>query len=208
MHTDYMPTKIDIIIDKSGSMGSRKQQIVQGYNQFIQKQRILGGECTVSTFFFSDEITVLFENQPISDTRDLARHEYEPDGMTALRDALGHVYERILNDDDHDTRRIVFILTDGMENASQRVSPERLQELRHQVSTKAEIIYMGSNQDAIAVGENIGAPRGSSLNYDDDLLLDAMDSIGRALTRARTEGTAVEFTDVERLRSSGETVRL
>lgn len=203
-----MHTKIYILIDRSGSMTCRARQVMIGYNEFLRKQKALqleGATCDVSTYFFSDTISIHQEDRPLGETLDLTIEQYQPDGMTALFDATAHIYRRILDEEDIDgLRRIVLILTDGMENASQEVTSGALETLRTAVSAKAEIIYMGSNQDATAVGEGVGATREASLNYNDENLLHAIDSAGNAITRVRTGATpTITFTEVERARSSG-----
>ena len=209
MSTTTTATHLYIILDRSGSMTPRRREVVRGYNQFLETQKALGDDCRVSVYFFSDTLTIHHEDRAITETPNLDLEEYHPCGMTALRDALGHVYARIADaPNDENLRRIILILTDGMENASKHVSKERLEELRGIVSNKAEIIYMGSNQDAIAVGDHVGATREASISYNDNHLLDAMDTLAIAVTRARTEGIDVRFTDMERMRSSGDTVRL
>lgn len=130
--------------------------------------------------------------------------DYQPTGMTALRDAMGHVYRRIAGETDTiPTRRIVLILTDGEENSSVSVSAEELEALRKKIADRTEIIYMGSNQDAMAVGRDVGATRDSSLDYDDDRLMNAMATVGDAVVRARSGSRPIEFTDIEREISSG-----
>jgi len=206
-------TKIYIVIDRSGSMIPRRRDVIDGYNQFLQKQKELqvpDETCDVSTYFFSDFVDTIKEDCDLCTITDLTITSYVPSGLTALLDATAHVYRRILKESDtRVVRRIVVILTDGQENASIETTTEQLEQLRNRVATKAEIIYMGSNQDAITNGAEVGATRGSSMGYDDDHLLDAMDSLGNAVARARSDPTrhdTIHFTNVERSRSMGSNV--
>jgi len=191
----------------------RRHMVIDGYNQFLQKQKELqvpDETCDVSTYFFSDFVDTIQEDCDLSTITNLTITSYVPSGLTALLDATAHVYRRILKESDTSVvRRIVVILTDGQENASIETTTEQLEQLRNRVATKAEIIYMGSNQDAITNGAEVGATRGSSMGYDDDHLLDAMDSLGNAVARARTDPgrhDTIRFTDVERSRSVGSNV--
>jgi len=196
--------KIHLLIDQSGSMCSRRLSIVKGYNDFLQKQKdilVEDEECYVSTYMFSDMINVLYEDVSLSDVPVLSTEDYEPGGSTALWDSTAFIYKKILESEEI-ARHIVVILTDGEENASRTTTKKALAELKQCVSSKAEIIYMGSNQDAIANGLDIGADQGTSLNYDDNNLLDAIESLGQAVRRGRT-GDDLRFTPVERARSSG-----
>jgi hypothetical protein len=103
-------------------------------------------------------------------------------------------------------KRILLVMTDGEENSS-RMSSQQLQALMEETKDKVEIVYMGSNQDAILNGQNYGARQSASLLYADDSLGEAMratsGAVGRVLSgRTRT----VEYTDLERGSSAGTTI--
>jgi len=83
---------------------------------------------------------------------------------------------------------------------------DQLQALMEETKDKVEIVYMGSNQDAILNGQHYGARQGANLLYTDDSLGEAMratsGAVGRVLSgRTRT----VEYTDLERNFSAGTT---
>ena len=201
--------KIYLLLDKSGSMRNRSLTVVQGYNQFLQSQKDLcveGETCDVSTYFFSDTITTIHEDVPLSEIPSLTLLQYRPHGSTALRDAIASIYQKILDSRDAvATRRIVVILTDGGENASTKTSVEDLERLKSKVASRTEILYLGSNQDALTVGQEIGATGEASLNYNDENLLEAIESVGRAVSRGRSGGDALNlrFTNIERAQSMG-----
>jgi hypothetical protein len=148
------------------------------------------------------------EQIPLYDVPELRLEDYVPYGSTALYDSLALVLFRAqaatLRDEAEGkiNRNIVVVITDGLENASEHVNRIKLAEITAQ--TKAEIIYLGSNQDTRAVSQELGIPAESSLDYRDDNILDAIDSLGNAVLRARSGQTSrIEFTEVERGRSSG-----
>lgn len=200
--------KIYFLLDQSGSMRFRAPTVVHGYNQFIQSQKDLhveGETCDVSTFFFSDSMVMIHKDVPLGDVQPLTLGDYCPHGSTALRDATACLYQKILDRKDTvPTRSIVVILTDGCENASMRTSMADLERLRSRVATRAEILYLGSNQNVMMVGREMGAAPERSLSYQDENLLDAMDSAGRAVSRGRSGGgLGLRFTHLERARSVG-----
>jgi len=198
--------KIYLLLDRSGSMRNRSLTVVQGYNKFLQSQKDLcveGETCDVSTYFFSDTLMTIHEDVPLSEIPSLTLLQYRPHGSTALRDAIASIYQKILESRDAvATRRIVVILTDGGENASTKTSVEDLERLKSKVASRTEILYLGSNQDAVAVGQEIGATRETSLNYNDENLLEAIESMGRAVSRGRSGGNG-RFTNIERAQSMG-----
>ena len=200
--------RIYILVDASGSMQSRKSTVINGYNKFIKEQRELATphqECFISIYFFNTKLNTIHDNAPLADIPDLTKEDYTPQDLTALRDATADVYQKILENaaSSPEDRRICVILTDGEENASEKTSVQELKDLRDKVKTVAEIVYMGSNQDAFENGDHVGATKDTSLSYNDDNLLEAIHSMGNAVGRARSNGEAIEFTRVERDVSSG-----
>ena len=62
---------------------------------------------------------------------------------------------------------IFSILTDGYENASSKFNQEQIfSKIRHQEDKyNWNFIYLGANQDAIAVGNSLGILKGDSLSF-------------------------------------------
>lgn len=48
-------TEIMLILDKSGSMESMQPFIISTFNEFIESQKRLSGECSMSMVLFSDK---------------------------------------------------------------------------------------------------------------------------------------------------------
>jgi hypothetical protein len=199
---------LDILLDESGSMMDRRKVVLSGLKEFFQDQKMNlphGVSCSVSLHVFNTTLRTLFQNRPLEEVEDLQPHEYVPQRSTALFDAFGSrlEYFKTVGTDPH-TKRLILVVTDGEENASQTVSLETLKGLVKDTENIVEVVYMGSNQDAILNGRHLGATRGASLNYNDESLGDALratsSAIGRVVNgRSRT----VEYTSVERSTSSG-----
>lgn len=194
---------IDLLIDESGSMYSRKDIVISGLNEFLQEQRkkiqATGGQCTVSMYFFSTDMKTIFEDKDIFQVLDISTSDYEPDGCTALHDAFGEILQKIKDQPLKDRSRILLVMTDGQENSSVRITPKALQNLIEDTKDDVKIVYMGSNQDAIANGQFLGADLRSSLQYSDDLLEDAIRATSQAIGRVVTgESETIEYTQCER----------
>jgi uncharacterized protein YegL len=199
-------SRIYILVDESGSMLSKTAIVVNGFNEFIKRQKeiaVANDECTVSTYFFNKHIKTIYEDVPIADVKQLEWYQYVASSSTALRDATCHVFNKVLETADNTDRTIILILTDGQENSSIHTTPEQLKELQEQVQKVAEIVYIGSNQDAVANGQVIGATKETTLSYVDDNLHEAIFCMGSAVSRARSSGNRVAFTQLERSASSG-----
>lgn len=114
-------THIEIIIDESGSMASIKKDMEGGYNTFIEDQKKLGGECTVSQTVFSNNYKRQFSMLPL---KDVPPYQLRPSGSTALLYTMVEVIDELgrqlasLPEDQRPERILVVTITDGEENCS------------------------------------------------------------------------------------------
>ena len=165
-------THILCIVDRSGSMQPIAGDAMGGYNTFIESQRRLPGEAVLSLVLFDHEYQRLCDAVPLAEAPMLDAGNYVPRGTTALLDAIGRGIEQLraagVRDGAPRERVIVAILTDGYENAStdytQAMVAGRIDEMR--LKHDWEFIYLGANQDAIAVAAqmNIRADRSASFD--------------------------------------------
>lgn len=131
--TIKMTNHIALVIDKSGSMGSLRSEMVSAVNGFgdVIRDRAAkdGSTTTVSLITFSGIIKTIYLGADASALKTLTTAEYCPDGTTALLDAVGMTVEelrKLPNADDPSTSFLVIALTDGEENASTRYNKTRL----------------------------------------------------------------------------------
>lgn len=163
-------SEVIIVLDRSGSMESIKNDMEGGLKTFIEKQKLDPGECFVSLYQFDTEYETVFENKNIQDVESI---KIFPRGSTALFDAIGKatnsVGERLSKTSDEDRpETVIFVaITDGQENSSKEFkSPQIKDMVSHQTDKyNWKYLFMGANQDAILNGQNIGVVHGSSLNY-------------------------------------------
>jgi len=81
------------VIDKSGSMYNNQEDVVNGFNSVIEEQKKnTDGRVTVSLFTFSDKV---HDDYLGKDIDDIGKFVYEPDGLTALNDGIGHAIDRV-----------------------------------------------------------------------------------------------------------------
>ena len=203
-----MKTDITIVLDRSGSMQGIAEATITGVNSFINAQRKVEGECVVSLTQFDDQYDPIYTARPLQDVPELNGITFVPRGMTALLDAIGRTItrtgERLAAT--HETRRpakvIFVIMTDGAENVSKEYTRARVNEMiAHQRSKYSwEFVFLGANQDAIAVGASMGIPAASSMTY-------AATAAGTASTFASTSnyvsnlraGHVAAFSDSDRI---------
>lgn len=156
------PNKVEvaIILDRSGSMQSIKDDMEQGFQAFLEEQRKLPGDLSISLYQFDEKFEVIYEDRSVKDVTSL---ELRPRGMTALFDAVGKaatlIGERLAAkvEADRPGGVIVLVITDGQENSSQEFKKEQIQEIvKHQTEVyKWQFMYLGSDlstsQDAAAI---------------------------------------------------------
>ena len=166
---------IELLLDRSGSMETIKTDMEGGIKTFLNEQRAARGLATFALRQFDDRYEVVIQPTPLDLVRN-DRIKLVPRGMTALLDAMGKSiteageYLASMDEDDRPEHVFFVIVTDGLENASHEWSKDKISEL---VKAQTEqygwnFIYLGANQDAIAVAGDIGIAGANTMNYRDD----------------------------------------
>jgi Mg-chelatase subunit ChlD len=155
---------IHIVLDRSGSMESIWSDVKGGFDRFIEEQKQFDADVTLT--YFDDAFGTAFVNSPIKNVKKLNSYkEITPRGSTALYDAVGMSIQSV-KDKASNYDKIVFVVyTDGMENASKEFDSKKVKNLITKFRDKWQFIYLGSNQDAWAVGTGLGFYGQSTLTY-------------------------------------------
>lgn len=165
-------TEIVFILDRSGSMSGREQDVIGGFNRMIAKQQKKPGECHVSTVLFNGNSKVLHNRVPISSVRPLTEDEYFVGGNTAYFDALGrgiqhHIsVQRHLSEDKRAEKVLFVVMTDGEENSSREFDARNLKRLIEEEQEKWdwEFVFIGAGIDAIQAAKDIGIKAENAIN--------------------------------------------
>ena len=157
---DTKNTEILVITDRSGSMGTIANDVIGGYNRFLEEQKEVEGDAKVTFVQFDDHYEVVYEGKPLSAAPNLDNKTFVPRGMTALYDALGKTLstqkQRIEKEAWADLV-IVCVITDGQENASHEYTNATVKPLIKDAEDRGwKFIYLGANQDSFAVTQNLG----------------------------------------------------
>lgn len=165
-------TELVFILDKSGSMYSLTEDTIGGFNSLIAKQRGQEGECLVSAVLFSSESSVLYDRVPLEKIPEMTRKDYVAQGCTALIDAIGDAVHHIGNiykyarAEDVPAHTVFVIITDGMENASQRYSAGQVREMIGKKKAEGwEFLFIGANIDAVETAAHFGIDRDRAVDY-------------------------------------------
>jgi hypothetical protein len=171
INTHY--SEIAFVLDRSGSMECCQQAAIAGFNQFLDDQQKTEGLAKLTLVLFDDEYLVAVSSVPAQEVVPLADDTYQPRGCTALLDAIGKTVDDLglrlaaLAEKDRPGQVIVAILTDGLENASQRFNWKEIAgKIKHQTDTyKWIFLFLGANQDAIATAANLSIAANNAASY-------------------------------------------
>ena len=162
-------TALLLVIDRSGSMQSIRDDMIGGLQGMLDAQAALPGRATVDIVTFDTEVELQCSMVDISE----ARIQLEPRGSTALHDALGDAITGFgaaldaLPEIARPDVVQVIVVTDGHENASRRYSAAQVRELveRQQRDHGWEFVFLGAGQDAVLTGTRLGFDAGSSMTF-------------------------------------------
>lgn len=165
------PTVVNFILDKSGSMSSMRETVIDGFNEYVDNLRDKPNILFSFTLFDSDDVEHRYVVEPVKDVDELTRDNYVPGAATPLfdavcstiyasRDKLDKAYKKYSS--------LVVVMTDGMENASQEYSMQDFVKLKKELEGKGNwtFVFMGANQDAWATAQQWGLSRGNTLSWD------------------------------------------
>jgi hypothetical protein len=209
--TDPNYAAIMLLIDRSGSMDLIREAAEEGINGFIKDQVNADGRRTIRIAQFDSDSYPHYDGyQTVCESTDPASippFQLSPRGSTALLDAMGRSIAEFgaelaaLPEHQRPGTVILAIMTDGKENAShEHTFPEiKAMVQRHEREFGWQVVYLGANQDAIAVGASLGVRSGQTMTYA------ATDSGTRSATSSLSSYVAVAasgqeavFTDQQR----------
>jgi uncharacterized protein YegL len=196
-------TEIIAILDNSGSMADLTKDTIGGYNTFIKDQKSITGEATLTTVLFNTNYTVLHDRMNIQKVKQITEKEYHTGGSTALLDAMGKTINDIglklhnTAEDERPSKVIVFIITDGEENASKEFTNEKIKEMVElQKNTyNWEFLFMGANIDAFSVAATIGINKDRAFNYSAQRVGSAQRAMNIAVGNYRQHGNVDQGED-------------
>lgn len=166
-------TELVFILDKSGSMSGLENDTIGGFNSMLQKQKNEAGDALITTVLFDNTYELLHDRVDIKNVNNITKNEYFVGGSTALLDAMGRTINYIgktiadIDKDNHPSKVIFVIITDGMENSSREFSAKKIKSMVEHQKTKYswEFIFLGANIDAVKTAENIGIDEDRTSNF-------------------------------------------
>lgn len=151
------------IIDRSGSMAPYAADLTRAYNEeylAAMAGSTAADDILASTILFNERVDLLHGYLPLADVPPLTRRTYDPNGMTALYDAVAAgltnmvLYTQQLRQSGVMVRCIVIVYSDGADNSShqraQEVRRAAQELLKHEIYTLA---YVGFSAGGIKEAE-------------------------------------------------------
>lgn len=112
-----MTTDLYFLLDASGSMHGREQEVVDHFNEYLARHRTMPEETYLSLATFEgDNFTWVFLWKAIALVSPLTLSDYVTGGVTPLNDSLAKVLDAASRNPD--TGKLVIVISDGFENAS------------------------------------------------------------------------------------------
>jgi hypothetical protein len=196
-------TSIVFVFDKSASMESLGDEPRQSLNTFYQMQKESGISFKSTLILFNNNVEFIHQNLDGNDVPILEKEHYIPSGMTSLLDAIGRGIEYQKNENINNV--IFVILTDGLENSSRIYNYTQIKEMITEMESKHswQFIYLGANQDAFTVGNNLGINVSADYDYTPRGLNTIMREVSTGITRGISDNTPIT---IERTTSCIESV--
>lgn len=211
-----MVTDITVLLDRSGSMSQCLSDVEGGFNTFLKEQKQLKETASISLYQFDTEYEKVYSGLDIQEVPNL---KLIPRGMTALLDSINRVIVDARNSkilfpkrkhcpecgthlnkkaqlEFHDAKRIIVIITDGMENSSHEVTKVQVfDEIDKAKKEGIDFVFLGADQDAIAEGhKGLGINYGSTMNYHNTPIGNAnmFCSLSKSMTEYRTGSRTID----------------
>ncbi len=164
-HPTDVTTHIYVLLDRSGSMASIRNDVIGGFNAFVAAQQADGDDArlTLVQFDTGNVHDVVYADAPISLVPPLTNETFVPRGGTPLLDAT-HLVVKLARK--HAKARaavgqrdavVVVTITDGEENASRRRTFADIRALITQHQAKGwTFVFLSAGLDAYGDAARLG----------------------------------------------------
>ena len=176
MKKDY--THIAVILDRTGSMESIRDDTIGGFNTFLNQQKAEPGLATLTLVQFDTQnpYEIVHKFKEIKDVPELTRETFVPRASTPLLDAMGRGINDLehglsqLDEDDRPERVVMVIITDGQENSSREFRKDQIQKMIKEKQEKYDwqFVFLSADLAAIRDALDSGIRAASAMSFDKD----------------------------------------
>jgi hypothetical protein len=189
------------VIDMSSSMSSVRQAVIDSYNKEIHalKSAKTASSILISTTTFSNQPQLLHSYQKIQDVPALTSKTYQPQGCTALYDAVLGVfgdltsYRTNLSDNGVRSTAMVIVLSDGDDNSSRAKARQVAQESRKLLQEEGIILAyagFGAKKNLQTIAQGIGFPSVLTTSQNAQQIRKVLGQVSASILRTSQGGVA------------------
>ena len=171
---------VNVILDKSGSMASKTNDVIEGFNAYVDG---LGKEDQVNYLFsltlFDTQVAYRQVAIPLPEVKKLDTKSYQPGGNTALNDAIGITVRKVEADQLKVDKVVTVIMTDGEENSSREWTLDAVRGLIEQKEKEGSwtFVFLGAGLDAWHQGRAYGVQAANVARYSSQQYQDAFSAM-------------------------------
>jgi Mg-chelatase subunit ChlD len=215
---DYI--HIAVILDRTGSMESIRDDTIGGFNAFLNEQKQQLGQATLTLVQFDnqDPYEVIHQMKKIIEVPELARETYVPRASTPLLDAIGRGINDLekclsgMQEQDRPSKIVFVVITDGQENASREFRKDQILKMINEKEKNSswQFVFLSADLDAINDAMTQGFQPRFSLAFDKNSkgTRDAWDSVSEKISNLRaSKARDVSFSDEDRKKQQDERKR-
>ena len=156
--------EILVILDRSGSMGSIRDEAIGGFNNFLTSQQAVKGAANLTLVLFDDQYEIPVNGVKVKEVKPLTTETFVPRGFTAMNDAIGKALTTL--EAKNPKKAVICILTDGQENASKEFTIAQVQaKVKAAEERDWEVVFLAANIDAVQAAVNIGKFKSAGIGF-------------------------------------------
>lgn len=196
-----------MLLDRSGSMNDNGliKEAIGSINAYAErlphntKIRLAIFDMANNEFDYQ-----VIRNCKTDDWKNINLEEVTPRGTTPLYDASARMMQTAL--DDNPDRAIFVVMTDGIENASQKYNKHEVKTLVEKFKSKAwEVIFLGANFDKVGdVAKDYGLGADKWLNSTQRNLRETMFSLAQSSADYATRGIVMGFSEQDKIKAGSD----
>ena len=154
-------THLTVVLDRTGSMESIRDDTIGGFNAFLKQQQAAPGRATLTLVQFDsqDPYEVIHRFMPLEQVPALTRETFVPRASTPLLDAMGRAINDLeaglaaLKKANRPSKVVMVIVTDGQENASREFTKAQIEAMVKAKIAKEDWQFVFLSADLAAIGD-------------------------------------------------------
>ena len=176
-------------------MSNIAKDMLSSLNDLIkEQQQVKNKHCRLTLVKFNKDVVTVLENKNLTKVKSLSVEDYNPNGCTALYDAIGYTMERFRFERDVS----MIVITDGQENSSTKYTKKRIMKMIKEKQDYCgwNYVYLGCDLSIAAQGDSMGFKKS---RYTSNCMVRkrnycnfVKNKLSKAITKQRTQGLSIQ----------------